>query len=333
MRDKRKVVFRCIGGKDVGWGHVLRCLNLAQWLHAKYKTFFVIDQDEDVAAFIKEKGFTVFEVAYKGKDEKFEQALLNTIIGLEPYLVVNDMLDTTPEYMQALKAKKYKIVNIDDTSTSAKFANVLIDANKKEKEKKCLGPKFMVLNSLYAKLHKKKSRTHKVVKNVLISFGGSDPDNLTLKTLQSLEDVFPEKVDVNVILGPSYKKEDTLSEFMADDSFSFHTEVDGLSDFISAADLAIVGGGITMFECLCLGTPSIVIAENKAQAKNARRMVKYEAVEYLGVGGKISVKKIMRKVTALVDDADERERLASAGRNAIDGKGIFRVLEEIEKLM
>ena len=88
-----------------------------------------------------------------------------------------------------------------------------------------------------------------------------------------------------------------------------------------------------MFEALCLGVPTVVIAENKAQSKNARKMEKKGAVVYLGVGNKISVKKIMRKVTSLVDDFDHRDKLSNAGKETIDGKGIFRALEQIESFL
>ena len=332
MKEK-KIVFRCIGGKDVGWGHVMRCLNLAHWLEAKFKIYFVIDQDDDVCAFIKERGFTVFEVAKKGTTEKSNEVVINTIIGLEPFIVVNDMLDTTAEYMQALKNKKYKIVNFDDTSTSAKLAHVLIDANKKEKEGKFLGPKYIVLNSVYSKEHKKKKATHKRVKHILISFGGTDPENLTLKTLQAINEKIPENVEIDVILGPSYKKEETLSPWAESEQVKFITDVDDLSSFLLNADVAVLSGGVTMFEALCLGVPTVVIAENKAQSKNARKMEKKGAVVYLGVGNKISVKKIMRKVTSLVDDFDHRDKLSNAGKETIDGKGIFRALEQIESFL
>jgi len=330
MIREKKIVFRCDGSAELGWGHVVRCANLAHWLKGKYKVYFVIHQNEEVVEYLKERNLPVFEISEKGLDEKILERELHTVLGVEPHLVINDICDTQTEYMQTLKEKNIKMVNIDDTTNNVKFAQALIDANRKEKEGKCFGPNYIVLDAVYAKLAKKKRAIHKKAKTIVISFGGSDPENLTDKTLRSLDDRLSHDVERVVVLGPSYQHRDDIKKWEEKGNVVFLEGVEFLGDVLLHADVAIVGGGITMCESLCLGTPTIVVAENKAQAKNARKMEKRSCVYCLGEGKKISDKKIMRKVASLMDDFNDRQKLSDKGKEIVDGRGLFRVLEQIE---
>ena len=329
----KKIVFRCNANAQLGWGHVRRCLNLAQWLRGKYKVFFVINQEPAVCEYIKERGFPVFEISEKGTPEKVEERVLNTILGFEPHIVVNDVHDTTYEYMHTLKKHNIKCVNFDDSSKNVKMAQVVIDANRKEKENKCFGADYIVLSSVYPKQAKKKRRLHKRVKSILISFGGSDPGDLALKTLRSLDGRIPENIELLVTVGPSFQNREELEKWGQEYNVVLLEKMDDLSQLFLDVDLAVVSGGLTMYESLSLGTPTVVVAHNKGAAKNARRMEKKGAVLYLGEGLKISDKKIMRKVNALIEDFPMREELSKNAKDVIDAKGVFRILEQIEMCM
>ena len=328
--QEKKIVFRCKGGHHIGWGHIMRCLSLARWLKGKYKVYFVINQDAKVCEFIREKGFPVFEVSERRNDKKFEEKIINTVLSLEPHLVVNDIRNTSQEYMQALKMRNIKIINFDDTSNNVKMANVFIDANKKEKVGKCFGPSFILLSSIYSKIAQKKRKIYKKVRTILISLGGSDPNNLTEKTLRSFEWKITGPIRIQVVVGPSFQHKERLEKWKRLDNISFIQGHDDLSPLLLNTDIAVVNGGITMFESLCLGTPTVVVAQNKHQAKNARRMERRGVIVNLGEGIKISDKKIARKVIALMGSFSTREKLSLKAKKEIDGKGIFRILEQIE---
>jgi UDP-2,4-diacetamido-2,4,6-trideoxy-beta-L-altropyranose hydrolase len=329
----KKIVFRCNADPQIGWGHVKRCLNLAQWLQGKYKAYFVINQEPTVCEYIKSKGYPVFEINEKGEKEKVQEKIVNTILGFEPHVVINDIHDTEHDYMQALKSYNIKCINFDDTSKSAKMAHVVVDANRKEKEGKCFGPSYVVLSSVFPKHAKKVRRIHKKVKTLLLSFGGSDPSNLTEKALKSLDGKIPDTIEILVTVGPSFQNKEKLEAWGEKYNVVLLHNVDDLSPLLLDADLAIVSGGITMYEALSLGTPTIVMAQNKAEAKNARKMEKKGAAAYLGEGSKISDKKIMRKVNSLIEKSEEREKISAKAKTIIDGKGIFRILEQIELCM
>jgi spore coat polysaccharide biosynthesis predicted glycosyltransferase SpsG len=213
------------------------------------------------------------------------------------------------------------------------MAHVVVDANRKEKEGKCFGSLYIVLSAIYPKLAKKSRKLHKKVKTVLLSFGGSDPSNLTEKTLRSLDERITPNIELLVTVGPSFKNKDAIEKWGEKYNVVLLHDVDDLSPLLLDVDIAIVSGGTTMYEALSLGTPTVVIAQNKPEAKNARRMEKKGAVLYLGEGKKISDKKIMRKVNTLINDQKLRESLSAKAKATIDGKGIFRILEQIELCM
>jgi spore coat polysaccharide biosynthesis predicted glycosyltransferase SpsG len=329
---QKKIVFRAQGGGSYGWGHIYRCLNLAQWLKGKYKIFFVVNQNQHVSELLKRKGITFFEIGEKDVAEKG----LNTVLSLQPDLVINDMLATPLEYMQMLKSKYIRTVNFDDASSHAKLASVLIDANRKErkaeKENKCFGIPYIVLNSLYSKTKKKGRFIRKKVKNIVVSFGGSDPNDLTTKVLEALQGRIPEQVQVDVIIGPSFSKskKEFSEKWKHEKNIIFSDMKENLVNLFMNCDLALIGGGITMFEALSLGTPALVMAQNKPEAKNARRLDRRGLIFYLGEGVKVSKKKVIRKVNHFINSFDVRKQLSDKAKIEVDGRGIFRVLEKIE---
>jgi len=330
MKEK-KIVFRCVGGPSIGWGHVVRSLNLAAWLKGKYKIYFVINQDPQVSSFIKHRGFPVFEIAERATDEKYTEKVINTVLSFEPHMVINDMQDSSPEYMQAIKSRNIKIVSFDDTSPSAKYAHVLIDANRKEKAGKMFGLQYIVLNSQYAKMSPKKRKIRKKVRSIVMSFGGSDPAGITEKAVAALADRLPQDIMLTVVQGPGYARGgETLARWRERSNITVCTQVRALGSLFLEADIAIVSGGLTMCEALALGTPTLVIGQNKAQAKNARRMERCGAIDYLGEGDRVSQKKISRKVETLIQTVAARQALSDKSRKVVDARGIFRVLEQIE---
>ena len=121
-------------------------------------------------------------------------------------------------------------------------------------------------------------------------------NNLSEKTLRAFEGKIPENVEICVVVGSSYAQPERLEKWSRLGNVYFLHDIKDLSPLFLSADIAVVSGGITMCESVCLGTPTVVIAQNKGQAKNARRMERKGAVINLGEGTKISDKKIMRKV-------------------------------------
>jgi spore coat polysaccharide biosynthesis predicted glycosyltransferase SpsG len=114
----------------------------------------------------------------------------------------------------------------------------------------------------------------------------------------------------------------------------------GLAAELSSATVAIVGGGVTLYEACALGVPTVAVALNAAQHVNVRALAKRGATIDGGIargpeGPPLHgprLRRIVRAIEQLLGDAAARRRLAVAGRTLVDGHGVFRVAARLRQL-
>jgi CMP-N-acetylneuraminic acid synthetase len=119
LLKRRRIVFRVIGDKAVGMGHIYRSLTLAHEI-SDHEIRFVCDTDSKVAV-NKLAGYDYWLGIYTS--DKIEQA----IVELEPDIVVNDMLDTDAAYVRCLRDAGIRVVNFEDLGSGALDADYTIN--------------------------------------------------------------------------------------------------------------------------------------------------------------------------------------------------------------
>nr|WP_307904223.1 hypothetical protein [Clostridium botulinum] len=96
-------------------------------------------------------------------------------------------------------------INFEDLGEGAKYANLVFNALYEHKiplRNAYSGYKYYILRDEF---YGYKDRDIKeTVNNILVTFGGTDPSNLTEKTLEALLKINYDK-DINVVLGLGYK--------------------------------------------------------------------------------------------------------------------------------
>lgn len=251
---KRKTILFCISGyPEIGLGHVYNCLIIAGEI-LDHKVIFLVDKKSELA-FEKIKSYN-YPVYIQQEDD-----LLKDINALNPDVIINDRLDTSEEYILSLKSSGYKVINFEDLGSGANSADLVINAIYPETDQLpnhfygsayfCARDEFFLHPQKYIK---------KKVSNVLISFGGTDPNNLTLKVLNSIYDYCNEhNIQIDVVLGLGYDFPLDKENFPAVD---FYHNVKSISDFMFNADIAFSSAGRTVYELALLGTPAIIMAQN-----------------------------------------------------------------------
>jgi spore coat polysaccharide biosynthesis predicted glycosyltransferase SpsG len=102
----------------------------------------------------------------------------------------------------------------------------------------------------------------------------------------------------------------------------------GLLDHLREVDLVLTAGGVTLLEALSLGRPTVVWAA----ADNQRRGVEGAVAAGAARVAPAEADAIVRTARALIEDGDERMRLARAGPRHVDGRGAERVAEAVREL-
>ncbi|MBQ6512771.1 cytidylyltransferase domain-containing protein [Methanobrevibacter sp.] len=284
---------------EIGTGHIYRCLSIASKL-VFHEVLFLLDGSHQLGINIVDSYNYPYEI-YNGENELFDK-----LEQYNPQIVINDILDTSTDYVLKLKTKGYFVVNFEDLGTGTEFADVVFDAlyeHDLSENHIFTGHKYYVLKDEFY-FQPKKIITQNV-ENILITFGGTDPNNFTERVINAITKTSYEG-RINVILGLGYSdKEGLISRIESNPSIQVYTNVSNISEFMFKADIIFTSAGRTMYEICSLGVPTICLCQNERElthvfGTNANGFIN------MGLGINVDDSEIMNQFIELVNDYDKR---------------------------
>ncbi len=322
---KLTIVFRTDGDRDVGLGHVYRAISLANHLNLNHNVTFLMNEDKELG--IKK----VREYSYPIQTFRDEDTLFERLKEMKVDIVINDILDTEKEYLQKLKNNDYFVVNFEDLGEGSERANIVINAlyeHSYPPKNHYYGYKYVCLrDEFYIFPHKE---VQKSVKRILITFGGTDPNNLTLMTLKGIEKIKLKSIDITVILGLGYSSKDELYEYVKElqiNGFSIEIKEDitMMAKEIYNADIVVTSNGRTVYEVVSIGVPCISISQNE---REMRHLFSHESrgIMNLGISYKMSEDIIGLNIKKLVEDYNLRNKMGERLLKFDLRKGIDRTI-------
>jgi CMP-N-acetylneuraminic acid synthetase/spore coat polysaccharide biosynthesis predicted glycosyltransferase SpsG len=255
--NKKNILFVVTGNQTFGLGHVYNTLIMASDI-TRHRVSFMVDSASQLAfEKIKEKHFSV-------SIQKSEN-LLDDVLECSPDIVINDKLSNSREYVQGLKSHGIKVINVEDTGEGAMYADLVINAIYSSKEflrRHYFGHEYYILRDEFI-LTEPRTDIAKKITNVLISFGGTDPNNLTYKVLNAIYDYcICRDIEINVVAGIGYSEYDSLQMF---EKVKIHKNIAYISKYMLQADVIFAAMGRTLYEIASLGIPSILFAQNERE--------------------------------------------------------------------
>jgi spore coat polysaccharide biosynthesis predicted glycosyltransferase SpsG len=162
---------------------------------------------------------------------------------------------------------------------------------------------------------------------VLITLGGSDPDNTSTRLLASLAGVSG-PLEIHVLIGGANPHRDTLAQVASASPHTVTLEVDAqdMPDRMAWADLALAAAGGTAWELARVGTPQVSVAIADNQRPAAAALAERGVAVGLGWHTDLTEAAAADIITRVIEDAATRAALADRGRALIDGRGALRVL-------
>ena len=320
---RKRLLFVVTGNNKVGLGHVYNTLLIANDI-LNHEILFLVDCESEMARQkIASKNYPV----YIQKSAN----ILDDIEKIDPDIVINDRLDTTLEYMQGLKKLKIKSINFEDLGEGAKLADLVINAIYPEKQplpKHYFGHEYFILRDEFIYAEPKKHIGD--VKNVLVTFGGVDPNNYTKLVLESIKDFCHDKgIKITVIAGFGYNKYDTIQSFSDVD---IKKNVSDISSYMREADLIFTSAGRTTYEIASIGTPAIVIAQNERELTHFFASIEYGFLN-LGLGTKLDKNGIRSNFQNLVESKEMRRYMHELMKKVDLKSGRTRVIRMIQNLL
>lgn len=302
--QRKKIVFNVIGDTKIGMGHIYHSLALAHEI-IDHEVVFVCQDRYEIAVFtITAKDYMVISTP----------DVLQTIMELRPDLVINDTLDTEFAFVQALKEQNVKVVNFEDLGGGSKIAdlvfNELYDEPQIAGEHYLWGYNYVALRDEFDD-----ALPHEFCENVseiLITFGGTDQNNLTLKSLSAIYDICKiRSIKINIVCGGGYLFKRELEEYLAGLEYqnidlTFASGV--ISKIMEKTQLAISSNGRTVYELADMNIPAIVVSHHDREATHTFASLEHGFIN-LGVVNEQTTAKISEKFEKLVTDVDYRELL------------------------
>ena len=364
-----KFLIRADVSVQIGTGHVMRCLTLADELRGRGAevAFVCREFGGNLCSYIEEKGYSVHRLpvsgtskqniesglkhaGWFGADWKTDAGQVEEIIkslGTTPDWLVVDHYALDDRWEGYLRSYVKKIMVIDDLADRTYDCDLLLDQNFYENLesrydrlipsgcKKLLGPKYALLRPEFREARKKLRKRDGHVKRIMIFFGGSDPTNETAKTLEAIRMLNMPDIAVDVVVGSANPNKDKTNKLCASiTNVTYHCQVSNMAKLMADADLFIGGGGSTTWERCCLGLPGLVMAIASNQDAIA------VGCDQAGIGIHINKSKDIRphqiqiEIEKMLLNQTALLTMGKKSANMVDGKGANYVaffLTEFEK--
>ena len=228
-----------------------------------YKIYFILNIKEKLAIKILKKNLVEFST-YDNEPQFYKM-----LSKINADIIINDCLNTKVELIQKQRLYTKKIINFEDYGKGANEADLIINSFYDNKvlngEKVKHGLKYTLLSP---KLDKHKpAELIDPPKKIILSFGGSDPSNITERVIRILvTNNIHKKIHILIILGLGYKHKKNIVNYIDDfENISISIDEQNMIKQIQSSDIAITSCGCVMFECCFFLVPTICIAHHKRE--------------------------------------------------------------------
>jgi CMP-N-acetylneuraminic acid synthetase len=321
LLSRKRVVFRVDGHRGIGLGHVYRTLTLALKM-IDHEVLFLMNARYPLGiSVVRQHNFPV--VTFRGD-------VLESLRKLRPHMVINDILDTQVSYIRELKQMGAFVVNFEDLGPGARHAHLTINAlygRRSQKRGRYLtGPQYVCLRDEFHSVFPRP--VVEKAKRVLITFGGIDENNLTLKALRAVDGI--PGLKTTIILGLGYREPRRIREAAraSHNTVRVLRNVRCMSKYMREADIIITSCGRTLFEAASVGCPTVALAQNQRELLHPFARER-EGIVFLGEGSRVKVSQLRSEIKRLAEDHSRRKRMQEALLKLDLRRGIDRVVKAI----
>jgi UDP-2,4-diacetamido-2,4,6-trideoxy-beta-L-altropyranose hydrolase len=312
------------GDKKLGLGHVIRCLSLYQAFETEgYQPIFIAPAETADTDLMGKTNHLSLDWLHNPKK-------LFVIIKNADIVIFDSPLAPFSFYKKISSICKIPVF-IDDTKRFIYPRSIVINrtiyAEKLNYPQKkdvvyLLGTQYLPLTKAFWYVPQINIRNK--IEKILITFGGSDPKEMTGIVLKHLIKEYPHMEKI-VLVGRAsnnftslIKIKDTCTKFYD------HPTGEELKNLMLDADIAISAGGQTLFELARIGVPTIAIQIVDNQRLNIKGLTKAGFTEYAGNNIHIALKNLDKLMVKLANKKI-RKKKSDIGRNLIDGYGSVRI--------
>lgn len=358
------IAFRVDATNEMGIGHFMRCLTLANALNSEggvYIRFICRYLPQHLHQMAKEAMHDVYLL------KKVDEAELQSDLNHADWLGVNQLFDAK-EVCAVLLDKQWqwlivdhygigyawhdelaqtlvKIMVIDDLADRFHHCDFLLDQTlgRKAQDYRGLVPDQcdLLLGSDYSLLRPEfieyrslslRRRERPFLKHLLVTMGGTDSLNATGLILNELaQSDLPNDLKIIVVMGSNAQFLEDVKMQVESIRFDAKVNIDvsNMAYLMATSDLVVGAAGTTSWERCCLGVPSVMVVLAENQLNVAKALSTANAALLIE-----SVDQIPGNLGGIVEDLfmspDKLEEMSLAARCITNGSGADKVAEYLK---
>jgi spore coat polysaccharide biosynthesis predicted glycosyltransferase SpsG len=326
------IVIRTKGNHSQGMGDITGALAVAESVRASGgNCVLAVDNDIEAVDAVRTAG-----VACAVFDDWHSERRWWEKNSSEIDAVLFNRLNSDPvQTMEIKKTCGCPIATFDDNGKAAAVADLRFNPLYFFPDSKT-GPEYVPLREPFRRIHGAERHNSGKVKRLFITFGGSDTYGVTPLVCEYLSEI-SEKIEKTVILtGTAFRHTKELNEVLVNwkgccellDSLSTKEMIQQML----LCDMAVCAAGITLFEMACVGTPVVVVANEKFESETAENLKKNGFGLFCGYWENITREGFLDSFTRLFNNAGLRREQSAAGVSLVDGRGAERVAADLKRM-
>jgi UDP-2,4-diacetamido-2,4,6-trideoxy-beta-L-altropyranose hydrolase len=317
----------------------MRCLALAQaWQDTGgHAVFAMAESTPAVERMIMAQKMEVARVAQEPGSLNDAGRTLDIVRQHAARWIVLDGYVFGAEYQAHLHDAEVKLLAVDDHGRAAPYvAEIVLNANPQATQamyrqrspftKLLLGPRYMVLRSEFAAWRDWERNIRAPARKLLVTMGGSDPENVTLRVVEAL--MGTAQFEMLIVVGGSNPHLATLRARLdgCEPGVRLLHDVGEMAELMAWADMAISAAGTAAWEMAFMGLPALLIALADNQAPIAEALSDAGAALNLGQAEAMRVEDIRDLLGSVSTSNETLQKMSTRGRALIDGYGADRVV-------
>jgi len=336
------LLIRADANVAMGTGHVMRCLALAEaWQDSGGRAVFaMVEPLPWVMERLRSENMEVVSLDTKSASLGDARCLAQLAKQRTAAWVVVDGYHFDSAYQRELKMAGLQVLLVDDTAQAGRYnADLILNQNANADEsfyrnsepytRSLLGLRYVLLRREFEPWRAWKREIPNLGQKILVTMGGSDPDNITLHAVEALTQAGLEGLAILVVVGDGNPHLRLLEQKIGASGgpVRLHRNTKNMPELMAWADMAVIAAGGTLWELLFMGCPVLSYARNPVQGAIISALGQQSVVHDLGPAQNLDPISLSGAIAELARSPKRRSQMSVLGRERVDGRGASRICE------
>lgn len=343
-RNKVMIGIRTVCGENIGLGHIMRCMTIADAVKDSGEDVVFLLASEESAFVVKERGFRYCILESLVEKDEAEKEVEELSVLFEKHQIELLLIDAynLPEKYFAMLRQRVKVAYIDDVRDNNYGMDILINYNIYASQMdysylpsetcKLLGLDYVPIRKAFSEIYCES----KVRNDVLITIGGTGISNLVEMIAGCL--LKHTECKLHIISGPFDVSRESIRRLSRENPrIVLHENVKEMWKIMDMCQVAVSAAGSTMYELACAGIPTVTFSFVDNQIKIAETFHQNKAALNAGAFHRLAeegkadifVQNVGGYVGQLLEDEELRNMMRRNAHNLVDGQGASRIAREL----